>query len=43
MATTTATTKNNVQVVQQGFNEFLKGNIDGILTFCTEDVKWEHL
>ena len=41
METTSATTKNNVQVVQQGFNEFLKGNIAGILTLCTEDVKWD--
>jgi hypothetical protein len=40
METTTATTKNNVQVIRQGFNDFLKSNIDGILTLCTEDVKW---
>jgi uncharacterized protein len=40
METTTTTTQNNVQVIQQTFNDFLQGNIAGIIDACTEDVQW---
>ena len=33
-------TKNNVQIIQQAFDDFGKGNIQGILDVCTNDVVW---
>jgi ketosteroid isomerase-like protein len=30
----------NVLTVQQAFIDFLKGNVQGILDVCTEDVTW---
>ena len=33
-------TKNNVQIVQQAFADFLSGNIQGILDECTDDIVW---
>src|SRR5205814_3069224 len=33
-------TKNNVETVQQAFDNFLKGNIPAILDVCTDDVEW---
>ncbi len=39
METTTAT-KNNLQIVQQGFDNFAKGNISAIIDVCTDDVEW---
>ena len=37
---TATLTKNNVQIVQQAFDDFGKGNIQGILDVCTNDVVW---
>jgi len=39
METLTAT-KNNVQLIQQAFDDFLKGNIPALLETCHEDVEW---
>ena len=39
METITAT-KNNAQLVQLAFDNFLKGNIPGVLDTCSEDVEW---
>ena len=33
-------TKNNVEVIQHAFEDFGKGNIQGILDACTDDVVW---
>jgi uncharacterized protein len=30
----------NVLTVQQAFNDFLKGNVQGILDVCTDDITW---
>jgi len=30
----------NVLIVQQAFENFLKGNIQGILDVCTDDITW---
>ncbi|MEP6596374.1 MAG: nuclear transport factor 2 family protein [Ginsengibacter sp.] len=37
---TATLTKNNVQIIQQAFDDFGKGNIQGILDVCTNDVVW---
>ena len=37
---TATQTKNNVQIIQQAFDDFGKGNIGGILDICTNDVVW---
>lgn len=39
METLTAT-KNNVQVVQKAFDDFLKGNISAVVDISTDDVEW---
>ena len=37
---TATKTKNNVQIIQQAFDDFGTGNIQGILDVCTNDVVW---
>ncbi len=37
---TATQTKNNVQIIQQAFADFSKGNIQGILDVCSNDVVW---
>lgn len=37
---TATLTKNNVQIIQQAFDDFGKGTIQGILDVCTNDVVW---
>jgi hypothetical protein len=37
---TLTSTKNNVQLIQQAFDDFLNGKIAGILDTCREDVEW---
>jgi len=32
--------KNNVETVQNAFNNFLQGNVPAILDVCTDDVEW---
>lgn len=40
METVTSLKKENISIVQNAFDQFLKGNIPGVLDSCTEDVKW---
>jgi uncharacterized protein len=41
METSTAvSTRSNLQVVQQGFNDFLSGNTGAIIDICADDVVW---
>lgn len=42
MATTTMTSTKEqmITLVKQGFDHFLKGNIQAVLDSCTEDVNW---
>jgi ketosteroid isomerase-like protein len=36
-----ATTKEqNINIVQNGVNEFIKGNIPGMLDACADDIVW---
>lgn len=37
---TTIVAKSNLQIIQQAFDDFSKGNIPGILEACAEDVIW---
>ena len=39
METLTAT-KNNVQTIQEAFENFLQGNIAAVIESCTDDVEW---
>src|ERR1700754_4422617 len=39
METITAT-KTNALLVQHAIDNFLQGNIAGVLDFCTDDVEW---
>jgi ketosteroid isomerase-like protein len=39
-STMTSTKEQNIAVTQQSINEFLKGNIQGVLDLCTEEVNW---
>ena len=34
-------TRTNMQVIQDSFAEFLKGNISGIINNCTDDIVWQ--
>lgn len=36
----TSTTKTNVQVIQKAFQDFLQGNIQGILDSCDDKIEW---
>ncbi len=38
--TTVISTKSNLQNVQEGFDNFAKGNISEIVNKCTDDVVW---
>ena len=38
---TSLAVRTNVQIVQEGFNHFGKGNIQGILDLCADDVIWD--
>ena len=41
METSTAVAKRtNVQIIQDAYSEFLKGNPQGVANLCTEDVAW---
>jgi uncharacterized protein len=37
---TSVSTRSNVQIIQQAFTDFSKGNIPAIIKLCTEDVVW---
>ena len=37
---TTTTAKTNVQVIQQAFQDFLQGNIRGVIDSCDDSVEW---
>jgi len=37
---TATLTKNNVQIIQHAFDDFGRGNIQGILDVCANDVVW---
>ena len=37
---TATQTKNNIAIVQQAYADFGKGNVQGILEVCTNDVVW---
>ena len=40
METLATVTEQNIAVVQHAFSDFLKGNIQGIIDACTDDVEW---
>jgi hypothetical protein len=41
METSTAIAlRTNVQIIQDAYNEFLKGNPQGVANLCTDDVAW---
>jgi ketosteroid isomerase-like protein len=39
-ASATAEKEQNISIVQNAFENFLKGKIQGILDACTDDIKW---
>jgi ketosteroid isomerase-like protein len=39
MATTT--TDENIAIAQNGINDFLQGNIQGVLDACSDDIIWD--
>jgi uncharacterized protein len=34
------TKEENIEIAQTGINEFINGNIDGLLEVCAEDITW---